>query len=139
MHVASGADGIYIEAVETDEQLEKVGERFRGVPLATSILEGGGRTPWKDPADFHAMGYTMLLYPTTVIFRVARAIPKVVEGLKAGRQMPPDDAFTFEQYEQLLGLPQWAQLEDHFTGGHDRSVCRARTTRHRVAKGQEPM
>ena len=40
------------------------------------------------------MGYTMLLlYPTTVIFRVARAIQKAVEGLKAGRQMPPDDAF----------------------------------------------
>ena len=115
----NGADGIYIEAVETDEQLEKVGERFRGVPLATSILEGGGRTPWKDLADFHAMGHTMLLYPTMVIFRVARAIKKAVEGLKAGRQMPPDDTFTFEQYEQLLGLPQWAQLEDHFTGGHD--------------------
>jgi 2-methylisocitrate lyase-like PEP mutase family enzyme len=58
LYLNNGADGIYIEAVETDEQLEKVGERFRGVPLATSILEGGGRTPWKDLADFHAMGYT---------------------------------------------------------------------------------
>lgn len=56
LYLNNGADGIYIEAVETDEQLEKVGERFRGVPLATSILEGGGRTPWKDPADFTRWG-----------------------------------------------------------------------------------
>ena len=94
-------------------------EALRGAPLATSILEGGGRTPWKDPKDFHAMGYTMLLYPTTVIFRVARAIQKAVEDLKAGREMPVDDALTFAQYEELLGLPEWAAWEDEFVGGHD--------------------
>ena len=119
LYLKSGADGVYIEAVETDEQLEKVGEALRGAPLATSILEGGGRTPWKDPKDFHAMGYTMLLYPTTVIFRVARAIQKAVEDLKAGREMSVDDALTFAQYEELLGLPEWAAWEDEFVGGHD--------------------
>jgi len=119
LYLKSGADGVYIEAVQTDEQLEKVGEALRGAPLATSILEGGGRTPWKDPKDFHAMGYTMLLYPTTVIFRVARAIQKAVEDLKAGREMPVDDALTFAQYEELLGLPEWAAWEDEFVGGHD--------------------
>src|SRR5208283_4998291 len=69
LYLKAGADGIYIEAVETVEQLQKVGQRLRGAALATSILEGGGRTPWVDPKDFHALGYTMLLYPTTVIFR----------------------------------------------------------------------
>ena len=119
LYLAAGADGIYIEAVETDEQLEKVGETLRGAALATSILEGGGRTPWKDPNDFHAMGYTMLLYPTTVIFRVARAIQKAVEDLKAGRPMPAEDTLTFGQYEELLGLPEWAAWEDEFGGAGD--------------------
>jgi 2-methylisocitrate lyase-like PEP mutase family enzyme len=119
LYLKNGADGVYIEAVEADEQLVKVGQTLRGVPLATSILEGGGRTPWKNPRDFHAMGYTMLLYPTTVIFRVARAIQKALEDLKAGREMPADDALTFEQYEQLMGLPEWAAWEDKFSGAHD--------------------
>ena len=119
LYLSNGADGVYVEAVETDEQLAQIGERFRGVPLATSILEGGGRTPWKDPADLHSMGYTMVLYPTTVIFQVARAIQRAVEGLKAGREMPSRDALSFEKYEQLLGLPSWAQLEDKFTGDDD--------------------
>jgi 2-methylisocitrate lyase-like PEP mutase family enzyme len=105
--------------VETVEQLQKVGQRLRGAALATSILEGGGRTPWMDPKDFHALGYTMLLYPTTVIFRVTRAIQKAVEDLKAGRPMPPEESVTFKEYEDMLGLPQWAALEDEFVGKHE--------------------
>jgi 2-methylisocitrate lyase-like PEP mutase family enzyme len=50
------------------------------VPLATTILEGGGRTPRIDPKELKALGYSMLLYPTTVIFHVVRAIQKAVEG-----------------------------------------------------------
>ena len=84
LYLKAGADGVYIEAVETVEQLEKVGKSARGAPLATSILEGGGRTPWMDPKDLHALGYTMLLYPTTVIFRVTRAIQKAVDGMGTG-------------------------------------------------------
>ena len=72
-----------------------------------------------DPKDLHALGYTMVLYPTTVIFQVTRAIQKAVEDLKAGRPMPADDAVTFAEYEEMLGLPKWAALEDTYGGGHD--------------------
>ena len=61
----------------------------------------------------------MLLYPTTGIFRVTRAIQKAVAGLRAHRPMPADDAVTFERYETMLGLPQWAEVEDEFVGKHD--------------------
>jgi 2-methylisocitrate lyase-like PEP mutase family enzyme len=126
LYLQAGADGVYIEAVETVEQLEQVGQRLRGAALATSILEGGGRTPWMAPKDFHALGYTMLLYPTTVIFRVTRAIQKAVEDLKAGRPMPADESVTFNEYEEILGLPQWAEFEDTFSGEHDTLGARGR-------------
>jgi 2-methylisocitrate lyase-like PEP mutase family enzyme len=119
LYIDAGADGVYVEAVETIDQLEKVGRSLRGVPLATSILEGGGRTPWIDPKDLHALGYTMLLYPSTVIFRVTRAIRNAVDDLKAGRPMPARESVTFEQYEDVMRLPEWALVEDTFGGGHD--------------------
>ena len=28
--------------------------------MATSMLEGGGRTPWMDPKDLEALGYSMV-------------------------------------------------------------------------------
>jgi 2-methylisocitrate lyase-like PEP mutase family enzyme len=119
LYLKAGADGIYVEAVESVEELERTARALRGSPLATTILEGGGRTPWMDPEDLKALGYSMLLYPTTVIFQVTRAIQKAVENLKAGRSMPADDSVTFAEYEDMLGLPEWARIEDEFTGGHD--------------------
>lgn len=32
------------------------------------------------------------------------------------RPMPAGEAVTFEEYENMLGLPQWALLEDAFHG-----------------------
>ena len=119
LYVKAGADGVYVEAVETEDELEKTARALRGIPLATTILEGGGRTPWMDPKDLKALGYSMVLYPTTVIFRVTRAIRRAVDDLKAGRPMPADDAVTFEEYEDMLRLPEWAQTENQFEGTHD--------------------
>jgi len=119
LYVKAGADGVYVEAVESIEELQQTAKRLRGVPLATTILEGGGRTPWMDPKDLKALGYSMVLYPTTVIFRVTRAIQKAVQDLKAGRPMPADDAVTFEEYEDMLRLPEWADVENTFMGTHD--------------------
>jgi len=119
LYVKAGADGVYVEAVQSTEELERTARALHGVPLATSILEGGGRTPWMDPKDLKALGYSMVLYPTTVIFQVTRAIQKAVEGLKGGRPMPADDAVTFEQYEEMLRLPEWADTENEFEGTHD--------------------
>jgi hypothetical protein len=45
-------------------------------------------TPRMRPKEPAALGYSMLLYPTTVIFRVTRAIQQAVEDLKAGRPIP---------------------------------------------------
>ena len=119
LYVKAGADGVYVEAVESTEELEQTARALHGVPLATSILEGGGRTPWMDPKDLKALGYSMVLYPTSVIFQVTRTIQKAVEGLKAGRPMPAEDAVTFAEYECMLKLAQWAETENTFEGTSD--------------------
>ena len=61
----------------------------------------------------------MVLYPTTVIFRVVKAIQKALVDLKAGSPMPECDSVTFAQYEQMLGLPEWGALENEYEGTHD--------------------
>ena len=119
LYVKAGADGVYVEAVESTEELERTARALHGVPLATSILEGGGQTPWMDPKHLKSLGYSMVLYPTTVIFQVTRAIQKAVEGLKAGRPMSADDSVTFEVYENMLRLPEWADTENEFEGTLD--------------------
>jgi 2-methylisocitrate lyase-like PEP mutase family enzyme len=79
---AAGSEGLHDE-----KELRRVGEAFKGTPLATTILERGGKTPWRAPAELHEMGYSMLLYPTTLIFRATWAIQSAPrpQGRQAGR------------------------------------------------------
>ncbi|HEX3385445.1 MAG TPA: isocitrate lyase/phosphoenolpyruvate mutase family protein, partial [Mucilaginibacter sp.] len=68
-YLKAGADGVYLEGPTSINQLEQIGREFKNVPLATSVLENGGKTPWLSPDDFANMGFDMVLYPTTVIFQ----------------------------------------------------------------------
>jgi methylisocitrate lyase len=114
-YLKAGADGIYVEGLDDEKALTKVGEAFKGTPLATTILERGGKTPWQAPADFHAMGYTMLLYPTTVIFRATWAIQSALRDLKAGKPLDPGTSVDMAEFEDIVDLPYWADIEKRFT------------------------
>jgi 2-methylisocitrate lyase-like PEP mutase family enzyme len=113
-YLKAGADGVYLEGPRNEKELEKIGETFRGEPLAVSVLEGGGKTPWLSPKELHELGFSMILYPTTVIFQAARAIEQALENLKDGNPMPPEQAVNMEQFEEIVDMPHWADIERRF-------------------------
>jgi 2-methylisocitrate lyase-like PEP mutase family enzyme len=112
-----GADGVYVDGIETDEQLEAIGTRLETRCLATSVLEGGGKTPWHPPAWFGERGYSMLLYPTTVLFRMATAIANALDLLANGAAQLNADRLG--EFEQLLGLPAWQAIETAYSAKTD--------------------
>ncbi len=114
LYLSAGADGIYVEGPRTVDELERVGRAFKGVPLATSILEGGGKTPWIAPQEMHRLGFSMILYPTTVLFRVARAIEKALDDLRAGRPMPAAEAVDLDRYLKIVDLGYWQDIETRY-------------------------
>ena len=110
-YLKAGVDGIYIEGPESVRQLQAIGREFKGKPLAVSILEGGGKTPWLSPADMHAMGFNMLLYPTTLLFRQTHAILRSLADLKAGLPMPASDSVTMLEFEKFVDIAYWKAIE----------------------------
>lgn len=119
-YLNAGADGIYFEGPKTRKELETIGRAFKKVPLAVSILEGGGKTPWMPPSEFFAMGFTMLLYPTSILFQVAQTIQHAVLNLSKGRPMPKKAAVTMEEFESIVDLPHWSELEKKFSAGNNK-------------------
>lgn len=111
MYLKAGADGVYLEGPEDVEQLRRIGHEFKGQPLAVSILEGGGKTPFLPPAEMHKMGFNMLLYPTTLIFREARAIQRALADLKQGKPMPKNDSVTMMEFEKIVDIAYWKAIE----------------------------
>jgi 2-methylisocitrate lyase-like PEP mutase family enzyme len=113
-YLRAGADGVYVEGPETVEQLEAIGRAFKGVPLATSVLENGGKTPWLAPRELGKIGFTMILYPTTILFRVTRAIQRAAEHLRAGEPLDKDDAVDMKTFEKIVEFEHWEAIEKRF-------------------------
>ncbi|MGX7877439.1 isocitrate lyase/PEP mutase family protein [Mesorhizobium sp. ORM6] len=115
-YLEAGADGVYIEGPTSLKELKAVGCAFRDAPLATSILERGGKTPWVSPHDLHDMGYDMILYPTTVLFRAVRAMQQSLNDLREGKPLEPEASVDLKAFEGIVYMSEWAGIENRFMG-----------------------
>ena len=113
-YLKAGADGVYVEGPTSEEQLKKVGKAFKGEYLATSILENGGKTPWLPAEELGDMGYTMILYPTTLLFRAAYALRRAAEDLRGGRQLDRKEALDMDEFLRVVELAHWQEIEKKF-------------------------
>jgi 2-methylisocitrate lyase-like PEP mutase family enzyme len=113
-YLAAGADGIFIEAPQTAQELERVGRAFAGVPQIANMLEGGGQTPVLPPAELKQMGFAMAAYPTTLIFRVARTIERALADIKAGKVIDGNDGVNFAEFKNITNYDKWARIEDTY-------------------------
>lgn len=111
LYLKSGADGLFIEAPQTVEELARVGSEFRHVPQMANMVEGG-RTPIVLPAELARLGFAMVAYPTNLLFRVVAAMQKGLADLKAGRPMTADDGVGFEAFKEIVGFGEWAKVEE---------------------------
>jgi 2-methylisocitrate lyase-like PEP mutase family enzyme len=114
LYLKSGADGLYIEGPHDLKQLAIIGREFRETPLAVTMLEGGGETPWVAPRELRQLGFSMALYPTTLLFRITQTIERALRDLRAGRPMPKSQAVSMKQFEEIVGIVYWAYVENRF-------------------------
>ncbi len=113
-YLKAGADGVYVEGPESEKQLQQIGKALKGEHLATSVLENGGKTPWLPPEQFGDMGYTMLLYPTTLLFRAARALQRAAEDLRAGKPLDAKESLDMDEFLKVVELKHWQAIEKKY-------------------------
>ncbi|MBN9118500.1 MAG: isocitrate lyase/PEP mutase family protein [Planctomycetes bacterium] len=112
----AGADGAYVEGLRSAAELKRVGKALSGTPLATTMMEGGGKLSWLPPDEIFGYGFAMILYPTTVLFRLTRAVELALAGIKAGRPMSGSDAVSLDRFEEVVGMPAWEEIEKRYGG-----------------------
>jgi 2-methylisocitrate lyase-like PEP mutase family enzyme len=116
-YVKAGADGIYVEAPKSVDELEQIAKALPGVPQMTNMFEGDKETPWVTPKDLGKLGFSMILYPTTVLFRVVRAMERALADLQRGKPTPAEEGVDLTEYEEIVGLRHWAEIENRFQQG----------------------
>lgn len=112
-YLAAGADGVYLEGAEDEDQLQTIGDTFRDIPLAISVLEGGGKTPVLSPDRFVKMGFDMILYPTTIIFQTTYAIQRALLRLKSGMEM--EKGVMMDEFEHIVDIDYWSKIEKKYS------------------------
>ena len=107
--VALGVDGLFVEAPQSLAELETIGRSF-DLPLVANMLEDG-RTPLLAPAELAAMGFAIVVYPVSLVFRVARTIEKALADMKAGTLSLADEGVGFEDFKRITRFADWAGIE----------------------------
>lgn len=113
-YLRAGADGLFIEAPQDRGELERIAAAFKGKHLVANMLEGGGKTPLIPPHELYAMGFSMVFYPTSLLFRVVQAIQDGAADILQGRFTAQEKGTSFKAYTDLVGLPGWQEIEQRF-------------------------
>ena len=113
-YLRAGAEGLFIEAPESVEELARIGRTF-DVPLVANPLEGG-KTPLLSPAEFAEHGFTVIPYGITLILHAAAAMQAAITDVMSGAFARRDAAMSFNDYLAVVGEPGWAALQDKYAG-----------------------
>ncbi len=110
----AGADIIFVESVESVEEMELVHKEIKKPTLANMVE--GGRTPMPTNSELEKIGYSLVIYPTASTYICAKAMFELWEKLKADgtTKTSIDKMITFADFNTLVGLDEFAKLEDEF-------------------------
>ena len=104
-YVEAGADVLFVEAPETEEQMRDLNARFAGrVPLLANMVEGG-RTPFLAADALEALGYSVVIFPGGLVRALTKAAQDYFATLKAHGTTTPfaDRMLDFDGLNALLG------------------------------------
>ena len=115
----AGADIVFIESPETEDEMARIGQEI-DAPLLANMADGG-RTPILPADKLKKMGYDIAIFPAIGFLAVAAAAERVYghllnRGTSAG--LSPRDSYGFDRMCDLMGFQdvwafekQWARLD----------------------------
>jgi 2-methylisocitrate lyase-like PEP mutase family enzyme len=100
----AGADLTFLEAPETEEQMARYCAETPGWKTANLVEDG--RTPWLDADTLTAIGYSVALYPVTLLLHGIAAMGAAADGLHDGRSAP-EARVRFDEARATVGWPDY--------------------------------
>ncbi len=113
-YVEAGADIVFVEAVESIEEMATVGAERFGVPLVFNSVVGG-RSPQLTPSQVADLGFQVMLFPITLLLAATNAMQATLAELRSGTAFGIDgDDEPFTTFTDMIGLPQVLDLQHRY-------------------------
>ena len=93
--------------------MEQIGAAF-DVPQMANMLENG-RTPILSPAELGEIGFAMVSYPVTMIFRIVKTMQQALKDLQEGKLNLEGEGIGFDEFKEIIGFKEWSLLDEQYT------------------------
>lgn len=106
---AAGADIIFVEALESEQEMRDACKRINKPMMAN--MADGGITPILPAAALAKIGFQLAIFPAISALSAAAATNNALRHLKeTGTSQSPDiELFSFDEFNRLIGFPEvWA-------------------------------
>lgn len=112
-YVEAGADAIFPEALQTEEEFRLFAQKV-DVPLLANMTEFG-KTPYFTAEAFQEMGFKMVIYPVTSLRVAAKAYERVFQLIKEeGTQKDAlDDMQTRKELYETISYHDFEELDQN--------------------------
>ena len=108
-YAEAGADIIFLEALESEEEMRAAGGRI-SKPLMANMADGG-KTPIRSGEELKALGYSLAIYPSMTGLAAAQAVHNALSEFKriGTSDAPSIPLFSFKAFNSLIGFEDvWA-------------------------------
>jgi len=113
----AGADLLFIESPETEEEMKAITTSFN-VPVLANMIEHG-RTPLLSAQKLEDIGYDLVIFCVSSTYAAAKAIQDLMNTLKAEGTTEGfmDRMIPFDKFNRMIGLPDIRAKEEKFNTG----------------------
>jgi len=109
----AGADMLFVEAPETEDEVAAVAEAFPGTPLLFNWVDGG-RSPALGLDRLRELGFALVIFPLSALLVTSRAVRAALGRLREDGTPAAIDLPAFDEFTDLIGLPDVRRLEARF-------------------------
>jgi 2,3-dimethylmalate lyase len=111
----AGADVLFVEAPQSEAEIDEVAAAFPGTPLLFNYAEGG-RTPAISHARLRELGFRIVIFPIGTLLAATAAMRALLARIRADGTpigaLP--DLPSFSDFTTFIGLPEIQELEERF-------------------------
>jgi carboxyvinyl-carboxyphosphonate phosphorylmutase len=114
MYRKEGADVVFVEAPQSEEELREIPKKINA-PLLANMIENGV-TPIFSADELKSMGYSMVVFPLSGLYAATYAMKKIFSHLKSNGTTKgcTDTMLDFDEFNELVELPKFMQMEKKY-------------------------
>lgn len=103
-YAKAGADILFVESPESEEEMRKIGASF-DLPLLANMVEKG-RTPVLSKTELEEIGYKLAIFPVTALLAGVQAMTQVYQQFKDTGSSVGQNAelYDFTELTKLMGF-----------------------------------